>query len=168
MHTHPRPPTGATLPIDAVLGREAAHRWQGRGGAPVQTSREWSRHDQGGRRRIDQRISAWLPCARSSRRDVQTAQRAAAGTGELLWARTQLSHTGPVPTGPRGRARHVCNVCNRQEKEHAPGAQCGSGFASAGLLSPTPSAWLFGELNPNRVLRLICTVGGPFLATTFL
>ena len=66
---------------------------------------EWSRHDQGGRRRIDQRISAWLPSARSSRRDGQAAQRAAAGTGELLWARTQLSHTGPVPTGPRGRAR---------------------------------------------------------------
>ena len=25
MPTHPRPPTGATLPIDAVLGREAAY-----------------------------------------------------------------------------------------------------------------------------------------------
>ncbi len=105
MHTRPRPSTGATLPIDAVLSRQAAHRWQGRGGAPVQTAREWSRHDQGGRRRIDPRISAWLPSARSSRRDGQAAQRAAAGTGELLWARTQLSHTGPVPTGPRGRAR---------------------------------------------------------------
>ena len=45
MHTRPHPPTGATLPIDAVLGREAAHRWQGRGGAPVQTAREWSRHE---------------------------------------------------------------------------------------------------------------------------
>ena len=105
MPTHPRPPTDATLPIDAVLSREAAHRWQGRGGAPVQTAREWSRHDQGGRRRIDPRISAWLPSARSSRRDGQTAQREAAATCELLWARTQLSHTGPVPTGPRGRAR---------------------------------------------------------------